>query len=142
MTLLVGIAGLLSFLVVQAAELTLTPSVPIVEINKTVALSVQGAVGTVKWVVGEGKIQGDGPQVIYLAPAQAGLDVVTVLDSEGNTGLVKVVITPPSDFSMENAQWKIFTNRSSIQALLLSEDGKTLWVGTSGGLEKRDTQTG
>ncbi len=53
-----------------------------------------------------------------------------------------VVITPPNDFSMENGQWEVFTDRSNIRALLLSDDGKTLWVGSLGGLEQRDAQTG
>jgi len=129
-------------LAVHAAELKFKPATPIVEINKTVVLSVTNGEGTVKWIAGDGKIQEEGNQVTYLAPDQAGLDAVTVLDSKGNTGLIKVVITTPNDFSLENAQWKIFTDRSSIQAVLPSEDGKTLWVGTNGGLEKRDAQTG
>ncbi|BAP57552.1 two-component system sensor histidine kinase/response regulator [Thioploca ingrica] len=132
---------LLNFSLALAADLKFDPT-PIVEINKTITLSVSGTVGTIEWIVMKGKIQGDGNQITYLAPDQAGWDAVTVLDSEGNTGLVKVVINPPNDFSPENAQWEVFTNRSSIQALLLSEDGKTLWVGTDGGLEKRDAQTG
>ncbi len=37
---------------------------------------------------------------------------------------------------------EIFTNRNSIQSLLLSENKKILWVGTNGGLEKRDAQSG
>jgi hypothetical protein len=119
---------------VHAAELKFEPATPIVEINKTVTLSVANTEGTVKWIAGEGKIQGEGNKVTYLAPDQAGSDVVAVLDSKGNTGLIKVVITLPNNFSPENAQWEVFTNRSEINALLPSEDGKTLWVGTNGGL--------
>lgn len=44
--------------------------------------------------------------------------------------------------SHNNLVTKIFTNRNSIQSLLLSENKKILWVGTNGGLEKRDAQTG
>jgi hypothetical protein len=44
--------------------------------------------------------------------------------------------------SLENASWELFTNRSNIQALALSADGKTLWVGTGGGLEQRQAETG
>ncbi len=140
--LLVSIVWLLVFSMTQATDLVLNPTTPTVEINKTIVLSVQGAVGKVEWTVGKGKIQGEGNQVIYVAPEQTGFVVVTVLDSEGNYAAVRVVITPPSDFSLENAQWdKIFTSRDIIQALLLSEDGKTLWVGTNGGLEKWDTET-
>jgi ligand-binding sensor domain-containing protein len=126
----------------QAADLTFMPATPIVEIDRTIALSVSGTEGMVKWIVGEGTIQGEGTHVTYVATSQAGLDVVAVLDSEGNTGLVKIVITPPNNFSLENAQWEIFTDRSIIRALSLSEDGQTLWVGTTGGLEKRDATTG
>ncbi len=140
--LLVSIVWLLVFSMTQAADLVLSPTKPIVEINKTIVLSVQGAVGQLKWTASSGKIQGEGNRVTYVAPEQAGFVVVTALDSEGNIGLVKIVITPSNDFSMENAQWEIFTNRSGILALLLSEDGKTLWVGTEGGLEKRDARTG
>jgi len=126
---------------VHAAELKFEPASPIVEINKTVTLSVANTEGTVKWSAGVGKIQGEGNKVTYLAPDQAGLDAVTVLDSKG-VGSIRIVITPPNNFSPENAQWEVFANRHQINALLLSEDGKTLWVGTTGGLEKRDVQTG
>jgi ligand-binding sensor domain-containing protein len=99
----------------------------------------------VTWTVAKGQIQGTGTQVTYVAPAQVGLDVVTVMDGGGNVATVKIVVTPLSQtqsLQMENANWEVFTNRSNIQALLLSDDGKTLWVGTNGGLEKRDAQTG
>jgi hypothetical protein len=114
----------------HAADLTFTPATPLVEINKTITLAVQGAVGTVKWTTIEGTIQGDGLQVTYLAPAQAGLDAVTVLDSSGNFASVKVVITPPQTFSLENAQWEIFTNRSQVGALWLSVamEGTEKWI--------------
>jgi len=71
-----------------------------------------------------------------------GLDVVTAFDSTGNAGLVKIVVTLTQTVSAENANWEVFTNRSSVSTLLLSEDGKTLWVGTRGGLEQRDASTG
>jgi ligand-binding sensor domain-containing protein len=44
--------------------------------------------------------------------------------------------------SLENANWELFTNRSTILALEVSTDGNTQWVGTIGGLEERDAQTG
>jgi len=43
--------------------------------------------------------------------------------------------------SVANAHWKVLTNRSQIVSLSLSADNKTLWVGTSGGLEQRDAET-
>jgi len=128
--------------ITHAADLTFTPATPVVTINQTITLSVAGAIGQVRWQPIDGKIQGEGTQVTYLAPDTVGKDTILVVDSEDNTGILKVVITPPNDFSLENAQWEVFTNRSWITALLLSEDGKTLWVGTDGGLEKREAQTG
>jgi len=125
----------------QAAELTFTPQTPIVEINKTLTLSVSGAVGEIEWVAKKGTIQGEGSQVTYLAPNQAGSDVVAVLHSEG-TGAVKIVITPPNYLSPENAQWEIFTNRDYIRKLAYEPNSKRLWVATEGGLEERDSDTG
>ena len=43
---------------------------------------------------------------------------------------------------LEDAKWEVFSNHASVYALLLSKDGKTLWVGTNTGLEKRDAKTG
>ncbi|MEK8019267.1 MAG: two-component regulator propeller domain-containing protein, partial [Candidatus Parabeggiatoa sp.] len=53
-------------------------------------------------------------------------------------------VSPPqtSSVSLENAVWEVFTDRSGIAALLLSEDGQTLWVGTTAGLEQRHPETG
>lgn len=42
----------------------------------------------------------------------------------------------------ENAVWEVFTNRQAIQAVLASSDGETLWMGTEGGLERRDLYSG
>ncbi|RKZ86558.1 MAG: hypothetical protein DRR19_14765 [Candidatus Parabeggiatoa sp. nov. 1] len=44
--------------------------------------------------------------------------------------------------SLENANWEIFTNRSSVLAIEVSKDDETLWIGTAGGLERRDATTG
>ncbi|MBF0231019.1 MAG: hypothetical protein HQK63_15735 [Desulfamplus sp.] len=49
---------------------------------------------------------------------------------------------PPIVGDPENATWEIFANRSQVHTLLKSDDGKVLWVGTNGGLEKRDAVTG
>jgi hypothetical protein len=88
----------------------------------------------VKWITGEGQIQGDGHQVTYLAPPQAGLDVVTVLDSAGNTGLVKIVITPFAMVSAKNAQWEVFSNLDTMQELVRVEGSNTFLGTTTGGL--------
>ena len=42
----------------------------------------------------------------------------------------------------DEAVFTTYTNTSQVNAFLFSPDGKTLWVGTSGGLEKRDGFTG
>jgi len=52
----------------------------------------------------------------------------------------------PIDFSVSSIEeggqnWEIFLNRDKVEALLLSDDKETLWVATSGGLEKRDVLT-
>lgn len=133
----------LSWVVLHATELSISPTTPIVEINKTITLSVFGTVGNVVWETHRGgRIEGKGTQIVYIAPGIEDFDIVTVYDGQGNSGTVKIQVIAKSNISPENAVWKIFTNRSQINALLLSEDGKTLWVGTNGGLEKRNAQTG
>jgi ligand-binding sensor domain-containing protein len=129
------------FTTVHAADLTFTPATPVVKVNKTITLSVSGTTETVMWSADKGKISDEGNKVTYLAPDQVGFDMVKVTDSQGNTASVKVIITSSKDFSPVNAKWEIFTDRNTINALSLSEDGKTLWVGTNGGLEKYDVQT-
>ncbi|MBF0200062.1 MAG: hypothetical protein HQK66_01890 [Desulfamplus sp.] len=49
---------------------------------------------------------------------------------------------PPIVGDPEDATWKIYTNTSHVQCMTLSHDGNTLWVGTNGGLEQRDAETG
>jgi ligand-binding sensor domain-containing protein len=44
--------------------------------------------------------------------------------------------------SQENAVWEVFTDRSNVREIVVSEDEKTVWVGTEGGLEQRDAATG
>jgi hypothetical protein len=85
----------------HAADLTFTPATPVVQINQTITLSVAGAVGQVRWQAFDGTIQGEGTQVTYLAPDQVGKDTVMVVDSEDNTGVLKVVITLLNDFSLK-----------------------------------------
>ncbi|MEK8018103.1 MAG: two-component regulator propeller domain-containing protein, partial [Candidatus Parabeggiatoa sp.] len=122
------------------AEITFTPASPTVEVGQDITLSVSGTSGEITWTPSKGQIRGDANQATYIAPAQAGVDAVTLIDEAGNVGIVKIIVTPPM-VSLENATWEVFTNRSNIYDLALSEDGKTLWIGTSGGLEKRDAHT-
>ncbi|MBF0229012.1 MAG: hypothetical protein HQK63_05390 [Desulfamplus sp.] len=42
----------------------------------------------------------------------------------------------------ERQNWEVYTSISTINALLRSDDGKILWVGTVGGLEKRNAESG
>jgi len=123
--------------ITHAADLTFTPAVPIVEINQTIVLSVR-----VKWITGEGQIRGDGPQVTYLAPPQAGLDVVTVLDSAGNVATVKIVITPFAMVSAENAQWEVFSNLDAMQQIARVKGSNTFLAATTGGLAQYEMATG
>jgi len=128
--------------VVSAADLVIVPEIPVVERGKTIILSVSGTSGEIKWTAGKGQIQGTGHRVIYQAPAEAGLDVVTAQnESEGNFATVKVTVTKTKLISSENANWEVFSNRTWIQALALSEDKQTVWVGTNGGLEQLDVKT-
>jgi len=127
-----------------AAELTFNPPNPQVEIGGKITLSVSGTSGAVTWSAIKGQITDTGTQVTYWAPDQVGLGVVSVLDEAGNTGIVKIVILPKGTAapSQENASWEVFTNRSRVSAFVVSEDEKTLWVSTDGGLEQRDRATG
>ncbi|MBF0573825.1 MAG: hypothetical protein HQK69_08700, partial [Desulfamplus sp.] len=52
------------------------------------------------------------------------------------------VIPASSPIETERQNWEFFTNRSNINVVLLSDDGSTLWVGSSSGLEKRDSVSG
>jgi|GEM_PF-3764897 len=47
-----------------------------------------------------------------------------------------------TDYSPENAIWEVFTNTESVTGIVYSADGKTKWVGSSGGLEQCDAATG
>jgi ligand-binding sensor domain-containing protein len=125
------------------AEITFTPDKPVVEMEEKITLSVSGTVGELTWSAQKGWIEGTDTTVSYIAPSQPGKDVVTVMDAEANVATVKIQINGESkDFSSENAVWEIFTNRDSIHAFALSKDKSTLWVGTTGGLEKRNASTG
>jgi sugar lactone lactonase YvrE len=129
---------------VHAAELRFSPQNPQVEIGGKITLSVSGTSGEVTWFAGKGQISGTGTQVTYWAPDQVGTDAVTVLDEADNTGVLKILILPKDTGvpSQENANWEVFTDRSWVTAIVVSEDEKTLWVGTGGGLEQRDRATG
>jgi len=125
-----------------AADLVFDPAAPTVQVGQQLTLSVSGISGDITWTPSKGQIQGTGNRVTYLAPTEAGLDSVMVLDSAGNLGAIKITVTPKQLISLENAKWEVITDRNHVKTLLLSDDGKTLWVGTEGGLEQRDAKTG
>jgi ligand-binding sensor domain-containing protein len=129
-------------LVDTAIGLTISPDNPVVVVGERITLTANDAVGNVRWQAFDGAIIGSGNEVTYIAPSKVGLDSVTAKDDDSSQIVNIVVNLLPTEIKPENAQWEIFTNRSSIQTLLLSEDKKTLWVGTNGGLEKRDAETG
>ena len=134
----------------MAAELVFEPATPIVETGQSLTLSVSGTRGEISWNPIKGQIQGMGNQATYIAPTQAGTDIVIILykkagrhaDTTNNVGVLKITVIQEQLVSQENANWEVFTNSSKIQAMLPSDDGKTLWVGTNGGLEQRDASTG
>jgi len=143
-TIIVVLLILLQGLTLSAhAALVVEPVTSIIEIGKSINLSVTGASGAVTWTPAKGQIQGIGNRVTYIAPIQPGLDVVTVFDGT-NVQLIKITVLPEltKTFSPENAVWEVFTNRTRIEAITLSDNGETLWIGTNGGLEKRDAITG
>jgi ligand-binding sensor domain-containing protein len=126
-----------------AADLKLTPDNPIVETGKELTLAVTGTDRTISaWKAIKGQISSSvGYQATYKAPAEAGLDVVTVADTESNKGTVKIKVIRAGTFAPENANWKVFANRRTVAGLLLSDDKETLWVATTGGLEQREAST-
>jgi len=140
---LVWMLGLLLTAFELRAEITFTPAAPSVVVGEQISLSVSGTVGEVEWDALSGWIEGTGISVTYTAPDQPGWDVVTVLDSEANIGTLKIEIKAQTqDFSPENALWEVWTNRDDVRALAYSQDRSTIWVGTMGGLEKRNALTG
>jgi len=126
----------------QAMALTISPDKPVVAIGQRITLTANGATGNVRWQAFDGAITGSGNQITYIAPDKAGLDFITIRDDSSSQTINIVITQPQTELKVENAQWEVFTNRSYILALLLSEDNKTLWVGTNGGLEKRNAETG
>ncbi len=137
---------LLLSLPLQAFALSFEPASPLVEVNGQIAISVQGAQGEVIWSSNKGRIESNGNQATFFAPAEEGIATIVVVDGLGEVGNVRVSITS-SDvssnlFSPENVNWELFNNRTRIHALALSTDSNTLWVGTPGGLEERDARTG
>ncbi len=128
------------------AALTFKPAEPLVEAGGEIDLSVEGAVEPVAWTAAKGQINARGAEATYTAPAEADIATITVRDAADQLETITVIVLPAGDMTNihtpENTRWKVYANRSNINALLLSPDGASLWVGANGGLEKRDSVTG
>jgi len=126
--IVVGLAILLAAFELRA-EISFTPAAPSVDVGEKLSLSVSGTVGDFRWSAQKGWIEGTGTSVTYTAPEQPGWDVVTVLDSTGNIGTLRIEIKAQiQDFSEENAIWEVWRNRDEVQALAYSKDKQTLWM--------------
>ena len=130
-----------------AAGLRIEPAAPIIAVGESIPLTVFGAEGKITWIPEAGNVvEETQTRVVYVAPNQVGQYYVTVLDANNAPSSIEVTVLPlksaKNAFSREKSVWEVFTNRSNISAITLSDDKKTLWVGTHGGLEKRDAITG
>ncbi len=138
---------------VLAGNLRIEPAAPIIAVGESIPLSVLGAKGEITWQPPQG---GDirilnKNSALYTAPNEVGQYYVSVLEMNGSNkptilAQIQVTVYPKESarlaFSREKSVWEVFTNRSTISGIALSEDGETLWVSSQGGLEKRDATTG
>jgi ligand-binding sensor domain-containing protein len=135
-----------------ADNLRIEPAAPIIAVGESISLSVLGAKGEIIWQPPQaGDIQiVDKNTALYTAPNEVGQYYVPVLEMNGSNrprlSGIQVTVYPKEAaklaFSREKSVWEVFTNRSTITGITLSETGETLWVSTQGGLEKRDATTG
>jgi ligand-binding sensor domain-containing protein len=143
--------GLLSG-ITQAGDLRIEPAAPIIAVGESIQLTVTGAEGKITWFSPQAGNISENTQArtIYTAPNKVGQYGVRVKDrnsSNNSDSAILVTVLPEvvakRAFSREKSVWEIFTNRDSLTTFALSETGETVWVGTQGGLEKRDvTNTG
>jgi ligand-binding sensor domain-containing protein len=130
-----------------AFALQITANSNSVSIGDPLTLNAQNYSGHLTWTASKGQIQGSGASVVYLPPAEAGNDAVTLLDSNGNVAVLALQVIAPagatdSAVSLENAIWRLFLRRDRIKAIEYAADKRTVWVGTEGGLEQRDAGSG
>ncbi len=133
-----------------AGNLKIEPAMPIIGQGESISLRVLGAQGKeITWIGpngNKGELQEQGNyRAIYTAPNEVGQYNVSVLDQASKkTANIQVTVLPKEAakraFSPEKSVWEIVTNRNNITAVL--QKGETLWVGTHGGLEKRNATTG
>ncbi|SEH04268.1 ligand-binding sensor domain-containing protein [Candidatus Venteria ishoeyi] len=130
----------------QAFALSFEPAAPLVEVNGQIAISVQGTQGEVIWSVNKGRVEGNGNLATFFAPSEDGIATVVAIDGSGNVEKVRVTVAKGEEVaggvSLDNTQWKLFTNTTEITSLITSDDGNTLWAGTTGGLEQRNANGG
>ena len=126
-SVLLVLFGLSMFATVGAAELVFSPATPTVVVGQQITLSVAGTSGEITWTPSKGQIQGAGNQVTYIASAEAGLDVVTALDSEGNVGVVKITVTP--QLSQKNT---LCTNLNDAQCVLILDKRAAILIHPNG----------
>ena len=130
----------------MARELYIHLTSSIVAVDGRMALSVENSNGNIKWHSFYGTIQGEGSTVNYWAPDIPTVDVVTALDDKGNYGSQTIIVQEKSEVeersSIKNLYWELYTDRSVVQDIQLSDDKALLWVGTTGGLEKRSASNG
>lgn len=62
------------------------------------------------------------------------------LGAQGNS--TEKTANPPQVLSIHDLKWQVWTNRQAVNCFAYSHDKKILWVGTSGGLEKRMAEDG
>jgi ligand-binding sensor domain-containing protein len=131
-----------------AGNLRIEPAMPIIGPGESISLRVLGAMGKLKWMVPKaGEIQeNDKYRATYVAPNKVGQYYVKVIDSNNSFVGIPVTVLPKEAakraYSREKSVWQIVTNLNYITAISSFEEGETLWVGTHGGLEKRNATTG
>jgi len=126
---------------VNAFALTISPDKAVVAIGQQLTLSAANGKGSLIWSAMRGTIVNDnGKESTYIAPQKPGKDIVTVIDDMGTAASTSIIIQPPTN--IENITRQLFTYHGSVTSLLLSKDKKFLYVGTLGGLERRESQTG
>lgn len=118
----------------------------VVEIEQQIKLELTEPQKMAIWAPVKGQIIGEsiGNSIVYLAPSLPGQDIITIFDdTTGDAKTLHITVElPKAELSPENAVWEIFTSRNSINSLLISDNEKTLWVGSTGGLEKRNGEDG
>lgn len=127
------------------AKLVIEPTRPIIAMGQQIQLRVLSNQKKIQWSAQRGKIQGQGNRVTYTAPNEVGQYFV-IAATENEVAKVFVTVLTEEKVAQavtpEKSVWEVFASRNTIQALTISEDKSILWVGTNGGLEKRDAITG